>query len=136
MNRARDSDSKTHAERSNPASRTDSSSKTLRDIFLGHPVGSCFALLTEKTDLFLTPKCQEHLVSGSFSASGSNSKRSRQQSQRFQSGEVLCSQILIQPGTGRQDQCMGTRFSMSRYEAFETRHWSSDIPGTDTWKFK
>ena len=38
MNQARDSDSMTHAEKSNPTSRTDSSSKMLRDIFLGHPV--------------------------------------------------------------------------------------------------
>ena len=33
MNWARNSDSKTHAEKSNPTSRTDFSSKTLRDIF-------------------------------------------------------------------------------------------------------
>ena len=38
MNRARDSVSKPHAEKSNPTSRTDFSSKTLRNIFLGHPV--------------------------------------------------------------------------------------------------
>ena len=38
MNRAQNSDSKTHAEKSNPTSRTDYSSKTLWDIFLGHPV--------------------------------------------------------------------------------------------------
>ena len=38
MNRAQSSDSETHAEKSNPTSRTDFSSKTLRDIFLGHPV--------------------------------------------------------------------------------------------------
>ena len=40
MNRAENSDSITHAEKSNPTSRTDFSSKTLWDIFLGHPVGA------------------------------------------------------------------------------------------------
>ena len=38
MNQARNSDSKTHVEKSNPTSGTDLSSKTLRNIFLGHPV--------------------------------------------------------------------------------------------------
>ena len=38
LNRAQNSDSKTHAEKSNPTSRTDFRSKTLTDIFLGHPV--------------------------------------------------------------------------------------------------
>ena len=38
MNQAENSDSITHAEKSNPTSRTDFSSKTLWDIFLGHPV--------------------------------------------------------------------------------------------------
>ena len=37
MNRARDSVSKPHAEKSNPTSRKDVSSKTLRDIFFGSP---------------------------------------------------------------------------------------------------
>ena len=37
MNRARSSDSKTHAEKSNQTSRTHFSSKTLRDIFFGSP---------------------------------------------------------------------------------------------------
>ena len=37
MNRAQNSDSKTHAEKSNPTSRTDFSSKTLWDIFFGSP---------------------------------------------------------------------------------------------------
>ena len=38
MNHAPNFDSKPHAEKSNPTSRTDFSSKTLRNICLGHPV--------------------------------------------------------------------------------------------------
>ena len=37
MNWAQNSDSKTHAEKSNPTSRTDFSSKALWDIFFGSP---------------------------------------------------------------------------------------------------
>ena len=37
LNRAQNSDSKTHAEKSNPTSRTDFRSKTLTDIFFGSP---------------------------------------------------------------------------------------------------
>ena len=48
MNRAQNSDFKTHAEKSNPTSRTDFSSKTLWDIFLGHPV--CFFKLESPKD--------------------------------------------------------------------------------------
>ena len=43
MNRARDSVSKPHAEKSNPTSRKDVSSKTLRDIFFGSPCISCWS---------------------------------------------------------------------------------------------
>ena len=49
MNWARDSDSKTHAEKLNPASRTDSSSKALRDICFGPPC-RCSDLYMYSTD--------------------------------------------------------------------------------------